>query len=268
MKIAMAQMNIIWESKEENKVKCIDMVKEAKANLAGIIVFPEMTLTGFTMNTMDFAEPEENQPTLDFFLALSKKYEIAIAFGMAVSGEKGVHNRLYIVKNGEVILSYDKIHPFTHGLEGEFYVGGERLETVEIDGIRFGASICYDLRFPEVYQLQADEADAILVIANWPSVRKKHFHVLLHARAVENQCYIIGVNRTGKGGGMKYSGGSVIVMPDGNTLTEETKDETIIYGEISKDEVEKNRDKFSIRADRKEHLYQRLWKLKHNKSHN
>lgn len=258
MKIGMAQIDIIWENKEENRLKCESIIIQGVQQNVDFIIFPEMTLTGFSMNTKAIAEPAKDCKTLLFFKKMSRKYGITIGFGYVLRGDHKCLNNMAIVKEGKQLFEYTKIHPFSHGTEGEYYEGGTQIDTAMIGGIHFGGFICYDLRFPELFTAASKKSQAIIVIANWPQSRIKHWTTLLKARAIENQVYIIGVNRTGNDKDNIYDGMSVIVDPRGNIVAGDRKEEGLIVGEINADIVEEYRKEFPVAKDRREDLYHLL----------
>lgn len=136
------------------------------------------------------------------------------------------------------------------------YSGGARIVTAKVCGMTVGLSVCYDLRFPEIYQAMSEECQLILVIANWPDSRAYHWNTLLKARSIENQCYIAGCNRCGSGGGLKYSGGSIVCSPTGEVISAaEPYKEQLIYADISKKEVSSTRKGFPLKNDRRQDLY-------------
>jgi len=258
MKIGLGQLSTVWENRDENKIKCENMIVEAEKAGVDLIVFPEMTLTGFSMNLKKVAEPGKESSSVLFFKKMTRKYDVAIAFGYAVLGEVKAKNRLCVVVGGKVLLEYDKIHPFSFGQESEYFSGGCELARITMDGVGFGAFICYDLRFPEIFQASSKKNHAIIVIANWPKSREDHWRILLKARAIENQCYIIGVNRTGTGDHIVYNGGSAIIDPNGIQITPETSREELIIGDIDTSIVDDSREHFTTKKDRREKLYREL----------
>lgn len=265
MKICAAQLDIVWENKSENFRKCREVVRQAAVCGADFIIFPELSLTGFSMNTC-LAEPSDGF-TAKSFCELSREYAIAVAFGFACVDSGGrITNRLCVAENGVVRAEYDKLHPFSYSgdniaqkagdagsvSEASVFFCGERLVTAEIAGEQMGFTICYDLRFPEIYQALSDECTVIVVSANWPEKRSVHWDTLLRARAIENQCYIIGCNRCGSG----YIGGSAVFSPDGEVLcSARSYTEQLIYAEINGDYCRELRRKFPVKNDRRPELY-------------
>lgn len=266
--LALAELNISWEDKEKNREKCERFIKAAVRQDADLIIFPEMTLTGFSMNVEKIAEKKDTSPTLEFFLKLSEKYRISIAFGMAeqIVVEEKAENKCYLLSEGKILLEYAKIHPFSYGEETKHYRGGTSLCITELKGIRLASQICYDLRFPEPFQILSARADLIFVIANWPKQREEHWNTLLKARAIENQCYIAGINRCGTDPLLTYPTAASVYDPYGNRI--EAKGDTmdaldgsdgnLYFAEIDRGVVETYRSEFPLKEDRRETLYKRL----------
>ncbi len=257
MKICICQMDIIWENKSENMQKCGRMIADAKMNGAEAIVFPELTLTGFTMNTA-FAEYIDG-PTVQFFCDMSRLYEIVCVFGCAISEQGSVYNQLVVTSKDGVLCRYSKLHPFSYGGESNYYAAGSSEEIIQLSDVAFGLTICYDLRFPELYQQLSKKAECIIVSANWPLSRSAHWDTLLRARAIENQCYIVGCNRCGNGNGILYGGGSIVISPDGSIISEADNYEQLIYADINTCIVNEVRMGFPLKSDRRTEIYRRYY---------
>ncbi|MDR2043460.1 MAG: carbon-nitrogen family hydrolase [Clostridium sp.] len=277
MKLALTQMNIIWEEKEENLRAAEQLAREAKEAGAEMILFPEMSFTGFSMDVEKIGEEtlrvEGGFPvteTVEKMLEWSVKYSISICFGYvgrpnrSRDGQLG-RNCLAVVGGGRILTVYEKIHPFTYGEEGKHYAGGSRLSSCMAGGLSFGFFICYDLRFPEVFQLASASCQAIAVIANWPRERAGHWEALLRARAIENQCYMVGVNRVGKGGGSVYAPGSMAFDPYGNRVKAErigtAEPSALLLCAVQPGLAEQYRREFPLKMDRREELYEGLRRL-------
>jgi predicted amidohydrolase len=277
--LALAELDISWEDKEKNREKCEKFTKAAAGQGADLLIFPEMTLTGFSMNVEKTAEKKENSPTMEFFLKLSEKYQIAIAFGMAEwTGKRGMgaesmenssfrkaENKCYLVSGGNILLEYAKLHPFSYGEEAEYYEGGNSLSITKLKNIRLSSQICYDLRFPEPFQILSAQADLIFVIANWPKQREEHWNTLLKARAIENQCYLAGINRCGNDPKLSYPMATSVYDPYGNSIGKkwegmdaEALDGNLYFAEIDRNVVETYRREFPLKKDRREKLYKSL----------
>lgn len=235
MRIGLAQMDIIFEDKHLNMLKVENLLKDANKDSIDLLVFPELTLTGFSMNLKDMLEGSlVDSPSIAWFCTKALEYNINIAFGyIEICGDKGLNNLVIISKHGTVLSKYSKIHPFSYGNESKYYKGGDEFILTRLGDLIIGSTICYDLRFPELYQILSKKANIILVIANWPHKRKDAWITLLKARAIENQCYIVGVNKVGMFGNTYYSGDSMIIDPLGNIITSLSDSEGIIYTNIN-----------------------------------
>lgn len=175
--------------------------------------------------------------------------------------EKLVTNRFTLLdKEGTVVGEYKKMHPFTYGGESDCYAKGNEIVTVPFLGRKIALFICYDLRFPEIFQIAAREADVLLVIANWPQIRREHWQTLLRARAIETQSYVVGVNCVGMHDGCAYSGDSMAVDSIGNILGMLSGREGLLVCDLD-DRAWSLRHKFSTRADRREDLYRTYFAL-------
>ena len=258
MKMCLAQSDIIWEDKEKNMEKCAEFIKKAKNSGADMIIFPEMSLTGFSMNVEKTGE--ENGESVEFFKRNAAQNDIYICFGYVKKIGNDFFNRAAVIdKCGRVVCEYDKIHPFSYGEESKYFKGGDKTACFMTDGHIFSCFICYDLRFPEIFQAVSKRAEVITVIANWPKNRIEHWDCLLKARAIENQSFVIGVNRTGG----EYNGHSAVYSPYGVRLNESTEDERSIFCDIDFKECRRYRSEFPLKKDRRENLYIEL-EMKNN----
>ncbi len=261
MRIAVAQTHIYWEDKKRNIEVARRFTQEAFESLADFIVFPEMSFTGFSMNLEAVKEQEAKDEfsTNEEMKRLSTYYKIHIGYGWVKKGIAACENHYTIVDpEGRIISDYIKIHPFSYGEEHHYFTKGDHLSFCNIKGQKVSTFLCYDLRFPEIFQAASKKAEVIVVAANWPEARKEHFSTLLKARAIENQCYIIASNCVGTMKGDYYSGGSSIITPTGSVIDTIEHEEGLLIAELTED-VEKYRNTFPIKQDRREDLYQRLW---------
>ncbi|MCH5264576.1 MAG: carbon-nitrogen family hydrolase [Lachnospiraceae bacterium] len=253
MKVAMNSMDIAWENKRVNSEWCQKSVAEAAENQADVILFPEMTLTGFSMQVNKIQDKDGE--SVRFFSELAKEYNIAIGFGYVTkNGEKGRNHFCLVNRKGKVLEDYEKIHPFSYGGESSAYEGGERICHARLEDLTCGLFICYDLRFPEAFQQLPMDTDAVFIIANWPKERLAHWYTLLMARAIEMQCYVVGVNRTGAGGGLEYRKSSIAIAPEGIPVPTEQK-ECNRYVELSKEARRSYVKGFPTRKDRRPDIY-------------
>lgn len=253
MKIALYQSHIIWEDKEKNYIHLEEKLQDA-GKRTDLFLLPEMSFTGFSMNT-DITK-ESNLETVCRITEYARKYHMAIGFGWVKDcGEKAENHYTVISKEGKILSDYAKIHPFSYSGEDRKFQGGDKIVLFDLYDIPFATFICYDLRFPEIFQAASKRAHVILVPANWPQKRSEHWKCLLRARAIENQVYIVAVNCIGKIGGVAYSGDSCIVNPNGEIMTELSEQEGILEYELT-DDVLEFRNVFQVKNDRREDLYQ------------
>lgn len=254
MVIGIAQMNMTWENIEENMKKAEGFIKKASENKADLILFPEMALTGFTMNINKLLLSEEEIINWIRKNAVDNNINIGLGFAVKVD-DKGKNKYIIISKKGEVLADYTKVHPFSYGGEDEKYYNGDKICICKIDEFKISPFICYDLRFPEIFQIASKEAQIITVAASWPKSREEHWITLLKARAIENQCYVIGINRTGAGGALQYNGASMFISPDGEILNEISNKEVLIIENLEIEKIAEVKDKFDIKKDRREEFY-------------
>jgi len=248
MKIGICQYEVEWEDKETNKKKIEKLIErcERKGEIDWL-VFPEMTLSGFTMNK-EVSRLSENDRT--FFSSLAQKYSMNISFG----GVEGDNNKIITLnREGERINEYSKIHLYSFGEEDRHYQAGEAQCVFEMDGFRIAPTICFDLRFPYLYWNMADKADIFVNIAAWPMKRAEHWMTLLRARAVENQCCMVGVNKLGFEGKIEFSGNSMAFDSLGRTVLDARNSEGVFVAEkeFLKEDIEKVRTRFPFIKDRK-----------------
>lgn len=260
MKVGLTQMDIVWEDKEKNMERVQKLMAQAEKQGVELLVFPEMTLTGFTMNTALAGEELLFSPTLRFFKESSVRYHMALAFGFVEDFGGEFYNKLIIVSEGRILYDYDKIHPFHYGEEAMHYIGGHEVKVVKLKELTMSGFVCYDLRFPEIFQAVSGQSDLILVIANWPKERILHWETLLRARAIENQCYTIGVNRTGKGNGLEYTESSMAFDPFGERVTKAHSKAELMVVDVDADRVRQIREQFPFRKDRKVELYESFYR--------
>ena len=255
MKTALLQLNSIWESPQQNYDRAAELISIAAAQGSDIAVLPEMFPTGTSSNTELTAE-SANGPTEAFLAEAARKHSLNILAGFALRGnargDKARNIAAVYNRNGERVALYTKLHPFSPALEHQQYEAGAAPVVFMLEGTACGIFICYDLRFPEAFRCIAKSVQAIFIIANWPRSRVEHWEVLLRARAIENQCYIIGVNRTGyDGNGLYYSGCSQIIDPWGNILCHGSDREPVVIGEFDPQEANRFRAKYKFLQDMK-----------------
>ncbi|MGN0593187.1 MAG: nitrilase-related carbon-nitrogen hydrolase [Ruminococcus sp.] len=258
MKIAICQFEIQYLQYQENLRRAKQMIHEAAQNQAACIVFPEMSFTGFSMDTQQTAL--YGDAACDAVRQCAIQEQIAIGFGwvrMAANG-LGENHYAFIDCNGKWILDYIKIHPFSYAQEDRFFNGGTNLPTAFLDSLSFQCAICYDLRFPELFRIHAKHICAAFVPANWPAKRSEHWRALLTARAIENQMYIIGINCVGVQDGQFYDGNSMVIAPDGTVICDCKSQEGVFYAELHPHKVRTLRKSFPALHDMRPDLYKKL----------
>ncbi|MFT8348483.1 nitrilase-related carbon-nitrogen hydrolase [Clostridium saccharoperbutylacetonicum] len=257
MIIGIAQIDIAWENVNQNIIKIEDYIKKAAKDNVELILFPEMALTGFTMNINNLTLSEEE--IIKWAKKLAQNYNINIGLGFAIRvNEKGKNIYAIVSNKGEILAKYSKIHPFSYGGEKEKFDSGDEISIYRINEFKLSSFICYDLRFPEIFQIASKEAQIITVAASWPQAREEHWITLLKARAIENQCYIIGINRIGFGDGLYYNGASIFIDPNGKILNDINDKEGLIIKELRMEKVTEIKSIFNIKFDRREKLYVHL----------
>jgi omega-amidase len=257
MKLALISLDQAWEDKPANRAKVDFYAQGASQKQAGIIAFPEMTLTGFSMNTAAIAEERKDSPTLQFYRETARKHHIDLIGGVVLKHEnKATNNLAYVNRDGELVSLYSKLHPFSFAQEDKFYAPGTAVGSAKIGDLNVGFTICYDLRFPELYSALSRNCDLIINIANWPTKRIAHWHALLRARAIENQLFIAGVNRTGVDGkGHTYQKSTEVIDANGDALKPDFEENEMAIYTIDKQKLEKYRSEFPTRQDARPEFY-------------
>jgi omega-amidase len=248
MKIAIIQSNIAWEDPETNRFAFRDKINEIEEDV-DLIVLPEMFSSGFTMNPTNVAESMDGE-TVFWLKSIAKNKNCGIVGSVVIKENENYFNRcLFVFPSGEV-NSYDKRHLFTLAGEDLKYKAGKSKTIVHFRGFKICPLICYDLRFP-VFSRNAEAYDLLLFVANWPETRINAWDILLRARAVENQCFTIGVNRIGSDQNqLTYNGHSQAVDFSGNYLLEPQKDEGVFIINLDKNEMLQTREKLDFLSDR------------------
>jgi len=246
MKVSILQTDIQWSDTAHNILKADEMI--AKAPKSDLYVLPEMWNTGFIMNPE--AHAAEAEKALDWMKETARKYDAAVAGSMAMRTEGGFVNRLCFVLPDGSCIGYDKHHLFRYGGEDLHYEAGNQRVVVRWRGTRFLLLVCYDIRFPLWDRYQGDY-DAMIVVANWPVVRRTSWNVLTRARAIENQCTVIACNRVGDDPSCHYIGESMIIDWRGEIIAQADGDgEQTVSGTFDNDEVVRQKNKFDVLSDR------------------
>lgn len=246
MKITIIQQDIMWADIHENVRRADETITSCPG--ADLYVFPEMFTTGFCTCPEGIADKPDG-PSLEWMKEKASETGAAIAGSVAVHEGNGYYNRLYFVRPDGSVEHYDKKHLFTYGGEHEHFTAGDERVVVEFKGVRILLEVCYDLRFP-VWSRNHGDYDMILYVASWPMTRIDAWKSLLVARAIENQCYVAGVNRVGSDPYNDYSGGSMVIDPYGRVMAAcEDGSEAVASAEIDIPALEAFRVKFPVLND-------------------
>ena len=245
---SLIQTTLFWEDKEANLAMLTKKIKDIE-QYTEVIVLPEMFTTGFSMRPSDLAETMEG-PTVQWMKNISVEKKAIIVGSIIIQEENNFFNRLLWVLPNGTLGYYDKRHLFAFAAEDNYYTAGKKRLIASVKGWKINVQICYDLRFPVWARQQGEEYDILLYVANWPEKRNHAWKTLLTARAIENQCYTIGVNRVGQdGNNIAYSGDSLIVGPLGEVLYHCAYKEDVCTITLQKDELKNTRDQFPFWKD-------------------
>lgn len=256
MRIALVQMDLAWEDVAENHRRARRHLEQAADRGARLALLPEMFCSGFSMESDRIAQPPGG-PSESFLRTAAKALDLWVLASIPEQGTPRPRNMAILAGPDGSVSRYAKIHPFTFGGEDRVYSGGDRIVTVSVEGVRVTPLVCYDLRFPEPFRLAADDTDLFALVANWPDARREHWRTLLKARAIENLCYVAGVNRVGQGGKLRYAGDSAVVSPWGEVLVEGSAEEAVLIADVDPAMVRDARAKFPALADRRPEAYRR-----------
>ena len=253
MKVAAVQHDICWEAPAETMARVAPLVRAAASAGAELVALTEMYSTGFTMASDRVAE-EPGGPSATCLAQLAAELGVWMAASIPTADPSRSRpvNRLVLAGPHGEHHQYDKLHPFSFAGEHDHYAAGTRLVTLDVGGIRLSPFVCYDLRFADEFWALAPGTDCYLVVANWPASRRHHWRSLLVARAIENQAYVVGVNRVGvDGNGLAYAGDSMIVDPLGEVLASASEVETVVMATVEPTLVAEVRARFPFMADRR-----------------
>jgi len=271
MRLSLVQHDIVWEDRDATLARLEDPVARAADGGARLVALTEMFATGFSMRTQHTVESVDG-PTVTWLHEQASRHDCWLAGSVPIRGaapdadtdagattDAGAGagagplptNSLFLIGPQGQRYRYDKIYPFSFAGEHERFRAGTAGVVVEIEGLRIGLSVCYDLRFAELYWDRAPGVDLELVVANWPAARRHHWRSLVMGRAIENQTYVAAVNRVGQGGSLDYLGDSRIVDPVGEVLAGAAVGETILTAEVDAQVVAATRAAFPFQADRR-----------------
>lgn len=242
MKVSLLPLDIAWGKAEENIRRASSLMMQRPTS--DLYVLPEMWTTGFCVDPQEFAEDEDRSVGLDWMRNTAARLKCALSGSLAIKDKDGMYrNRHYFVTPDSVVF-YDKHHLFKHGHEDTYFTPGNKPVIATWQGMRFLLQTCYDLRFPVFARYgRAGEYDAIIYVSNWPQSRQSAWNILTMARAIENQCYVVAVNRVGDDPKTTYAGGSAIIDPKGAILGTD-------HASLSLSNLQEMRRRFRVLEDR------------------
>jgi len=260
MRVACVQYDIAWHDKPANFAKVRSLLEAAgPCGPGGLIVLPEMFSTGFSMDVRAAAE-DQTRPAENFLAELARHYGCHVLGGVVNVDADGLGRNEAVVFGpaGQEVFRYAKMHPFSYAGEARYFTPGNTPVVAELAlggparqaPVRISCFVCYDLRFPEVFRSAAMAgAEVLAVIANWPASRREHWPALLRARAIENQAWVVGVNRVGNDPAASYSGGSMVVDPRGRVAAEADDGEMVLQAELDLADLREYRREFPALDD-------------------
>lgn len=246
---SLIQFDQVWENKEANLKKIEYFIQEYIPSDADVIVLPEMFTTGFSMKPAELAENPEG-PAFQWMKNTAAIYNKTICGSLIITENHHYFNRFYWVEPNGKYYFYDKRHLFTMAGEHLQYTAGKEKKIFEFNGFRICPMICFDLRFP-AWNRNLEDYDVLLIVANWPQKRIQHWDPLIVARAIENQCYVVAVNRVGEdGNGMPHNGHSMVVDPMGKIIAFASVHETVLTTRIDKNIIFQTRKNLPFLTER------------------
>ena len=259
MKIGIIQLDIVLGKPSEN-IKNVEILanKLFSIDSPDVVVLPELWPTGYSYETLN-ENAFTHEDVVELLERWTERFPALWIPGSFPIREKGnIYNRAYAFsKNGKLLVKYDKLHLFGPMSEKKYFTPGKSIEVFEYEDVMFGLAICYDLRFPELFRiLTLKGARIIFLPTEWPTSRMVHFNTLIHARAIENQLFMIGVNRVGKDLMSEFSGGSIIVDPWGESICTLEKKEEVKICNIDLSVIDKVRNRLPVLSDRRVDVYE------------
>jgi predicted amidohydrolase len=246
LNVALGEYDTGWHDPDRSMSSARQIGREARSAGADLLVLPEMCATGFTMEAEEFADDPDG-PSVKALSSIASENALWVVAGLSMrKAGRYVNSALAFAPDGSLAASYDKQRLFGFAEETGVYSAGAGPCLVSIAGLSVALFVCFDLRFPELFREVTGEADALVVVANWPTTRREHWDILTRARAIENQCYMIAVNRTGEGGGLAYNGGSVILDPWGKRIDAPAQGSALRTAAVSRRTVGEIRQAFPL----------------------
>lgn len=246
LKISLVQSDLYWEDIEKNLQHFTELTQDIETD---VLVFPEMFTTGFTNASEQLAVQMDSLP-IKWMQELSNKLDALLIGSMIIEENGHYYNRLLAAFPDGNLQTYDKRHLFSLVGENDFYAAGAEKLVINYKGWKISPLICYDLRFP-AWCRNTEMEEIIIFIANWPEKRQKHWNLLLNARAIENQSYVVGVNRIGEdGSGIPHNGMSAVYDFWGNEIILANDLLGVFTTEVSKIKLKEHRERFGFWKDR------------------
>ncbi|MFC6182585.1 carbon-nitrogen family hydrolase [Lactiplantibacillus daowaiensis] len=258
MQVALAQIDIKFGDPDENYRRVAAAVQQAAAQGAEVVVLPEMWNTGYALTDLAQLADTDGARTKRFLSDLAQQYHVNLVGGsVAVAREQRYYNEMLIFdRQGQLLRQYDKVHRFGLMREDQYITAGQTENVFQLDGVSAMGVICYDIRFPEWLRKQAAQGpQVIFVAAEWPTVRLPQWRILLQARAIENQAYVVAVNRVGADPDNDFGGQSLVLDPLGQVVAETTDQPAVVTATLDLQQVVKVRGSMPVFADRRTELY-------------
>lgn len=259
MRVAIDQLNVALARPDQNFAQVAADVKEAAKAGADVIVIPEMWNTGYALDQLGDLADLDGQRTKQTLARLARDNQINIVGGsVAIKRGKRFYNTTYVYdRTGRLVGDYDKVHLFGLMNEGKFISAGHAPNRFALDGVKAASAICYDLRFPEWLRTISKGGSQILFLpAQWPVQRIDQWRILLQARAIENQCFVVAVNRVGDDAANHFGGNSMVIDPVGKVLFEAGEEQVLFYVDIDPAEALAIRGPIPVFNDRRPDLYE------------
>ena len=248
MKVALVQMDIAWEDAQAN-IEKLDSLLKPVVDEVDLVVLPEFFASGFSMRINQIHQTLDGE-VVTWMKQKAHEHNCAILGSLPLLDEGKHYNAALFVKPDGTIAQYNKRHLFCRGGENDFFEPGDSKIIIEYMGVRIAPFVCYDIRFP-VWCRNVQDYDLLIYVANWPTSRLAVWNVLMQARAIENQCYTIGVNRIGEGGGIKYTGGTMLIDCRGRVRTNlDNAQEIVTVEKLDFSQQSKFRREFPVLEDR------------------
>jgi len=249
LSFSLIQSEIIWEAPEDNRMFFESKISELSSGQ--IVLLPETFTTGFSAKAVEQAEDMQG-PSIAWMKKVSKERNLILGGSLIIEEDGKIYNRFIWMQPDGKFHFYNKRHLFSYGGEGDKFTAGDKRTIVSANGWKINLQVCYDLRFPVWSRMRTEnEFDILIYVANWPEQRIEAWNSLLKARAIENQSFVIGLNRIGSDGNeLNYIGESQLIHPSGDLICKEKNNEAVISFTLEKAEIISHRKKYPFLRDR------------------